>query len=89
MKKKTQEDVAFALNIKRSTYSGYENGVGEPSLDKLILLANYFKITLDGLVAQDLREIAISQLPRTDGTLENPAWKNAVPFPSMRVHREE
>ena len=89
LKKRTQEDVAFALDIKRSTYSGYENGVGEPSLDKLILLANYFKITLDGLVALDLRQIAISQLPRTDGTIENPTGKNAVPPPVMRVHREE
>ncbi|QMU30539.1 helix-turn-helix domain-containing protein [Adhaeribacter radiodurans] len=89
LKKRTQEDVAFALNIKRSTYSGYENGVGEPSLDKLVLLANYFKITLDGLVAQDLRLMAVSQIPRTDGSIDKSEWKTEVPQTIMRVVREE
>ena len=29
---RTQDDVAVALNLKRSTLSGYENGVAQPGL---------------------------------------------------------
>ena len=68
-RKRTQDEVAFALNLKRSTYSGYENGVGEPSLEKLLALARYFKISLDGLVKTDLRELkesALRELIRED-----------------------
>lgn len=61
-RKRTQDEVAFALQLKRSTYSGYENGVGEPSLEKLLALARYFKISLDGLVKTDLRELKESAL---------------------------
>ena len=57
-KKRTQEEVAFALDMKRGTYSGYENGIGEPSLVKLAALANYYKITLDSLVTIDLRKVS-------------------------------
>ncbi|GEO06301.1 hypothetical protein AAE02nite_39650 [Adhaeribacter aerolatus] len=53
-KKRTQEEVAFALALKRSTYSGYENGVGEPGLEKLLEIARYFGISLDGLVMTNL-----------------------------------
>ena len=33
---RTQDDVAFALQLKRSTLSGYENGVSEPNLEALV-----------------------------------------------------
>lgn len=56
-RKKTQDDVAFALEIKRSTLNGYENGIGEPKLERLIALADYYRITLDELVRKDLIRI--------------------------------
>ena len=31
-RKRTQDDVALALDIKRSTLSGYENEVAQPSM---------------------------------------------------------
>lgn len=68
-RKRTQDEVAFALHLKRSTYSGYENGAGEPGLEKLLALARYFKISLDGLVKTDLRalkESAFRELLRED-----------------------
>jgi transcriptional regulator with XRE-family HTH domain len=54
-RKKTQDDVAFALEMKRSTLNGYENGIGEPKLTRLIALADYYRISLDELVRKDLR----------------------------------
>jgi transcriptional regulator with XRE-family HTH domain len=64
---RTQDDIAFALNMKRSTLSGYENGVAEPGIEALVQLAKYFKITVDTLLTVDLgtlRESELSQLER-------------------------
>ena len=61
-RKKTQDDVAFALQIKRSTLNGYENGIGEPKLERLIILANYFRISIDDLVRIELSKLPESKL---------------------------
>ncbi|HYW96966.1 MAG TPA: LexA family transcriptional regulator [Bacteroidales bacterium] len=59
---KTQEDLAFALDLKRSTLSGYENGVAEPGLDILLKFSSYFNIALDTLLKIDLATLTESQL---------------------------
>ncbi len=44
---KTQQTVADAVNIKRSTLSNYEIDRRRPSLDDLRTLAAYFGVSLD------------------------------------------
>jgi transcriptional regulator with XRE-family HTH domain len=64
---RTQDDIAFSLNMKRPTLSGYENGVSEPNLEALVGFSNYYKISIDTLVKVDLsslRESELSQLER-------------------------
>ena len=61
-RKKTQDDVAFALELKRSTLNGYENGIGEPKLERLIALADYYRISIDDLVRKDLTKLPESKL---------------------------
>ncbi len=64
---RTQDDIAFALNMKRSTLSGYENGVAEPGIEALLALARYFKISVDTLLTVNLatlRESELCQLER-------------------------
>ena len=61
-RKKTQDDVAFALQLKRSTLNGYENGIGEPRVEKLIILADYYRIRIDELVRKDLSKLPESKL---------------------------
>ena len=61
-KGKTQDDVAFALNMKRSTYSGYENRVAEPGMDVLLTLSNYYHIAIDTLLKVDLSRLSETQL---------------------------
>jgi len=51
--KKSQEEVAKDLNLTRSSYSGYENGVAQPNLESLISFSTYYKITIDNLVKND------------------------------------
>ncbi|MFO8055422.1 MAG: LexA family transcriptional regulator [Bacteroidales bacterium] len=65
-RKHTQDDVASALNIKRSTFSGYENEVAQPGIETLIALSRYFNITLDTLLTQDLSLLQESQLTQLE-----------------------
>lgn len=59
---RTQDDVAVALEMKRSTLSGYENGIAQPGMDALIRFSNYFNIAIDTLIKVDLQKLAESQL---------------------------
>ena len=61
-RKRTQDDVAHALNIKRSTLSGYENKVSEPGIKMLIAFSDYFKIAIDTLIRVDLSTMSESLL---------------------------
>ena len=46
----TQEEIAKRLNVKRSTYAGWESGKDIIPLRKLNDLANIYDVTLDYLV---------------------------------------
>ncbi len=59
---KTQDDLAFALGLKRPTLSGYENAVAEPGLEILLKFSSYFNIALDTLLKIDLSSLTESQL---------------------------
>lgn len=43
----TQKELADYLNVKQNTYSQYENGQRQISLDALIKLAQYFNTSTD------------------------------------------
>ena len=49
-KGRTQDEVAFVLNLKRSTLSGYENGIAQPGIEILISFSGYFNISIDTLL---------------------------------------
>jgi transcriptional regulator with XRE-family HTH domain len=53
---KSQEELSSDIKLTRSTYSGYENGVAEPSIHTLIQIADYYKIDLNTLVRKDFSE---------------------------------
>jgi len=59
---RTQDDVAVALNLKRSTLSGYENGVAQPGIDILISFSGYFNMSIDTLLKIDIASLSESQL---------------------------
>ena len=63
---RTQDDVAFALNMKRSTLSGYENGVSEPNIEALVAFSKYFNIAIDTLVKADLSTFSEGQLSQLE-----------------------
>ena len=51
--KRSQEEVAQLLGLTRSSYSGYENGVAQPSLENLIAFSDYYKVSIDDLIKKD------------------------------------
>src|SRR6056297_2611839 len=65
-RRKTQDDVSQALNMKRSTLSGYENNVGQPGVDSLVAISEYYGVTIDTLVKVDLSSLSESQLSQLE-----------------------
>lgn len=61
-KGRTQDDVAAALNLKRSTLSGYENGVAQPGIEVLISFSKYFNVSIDTILKIDIARLSESQL---------------------------
>jgi transcriptional regulator with XRE-family HTH domain len=61
-RKRTQDDVAFAIGIKRPTYTGMEIGNSFPSIEVLIKLSNYFSISVDTLLRVNLSKLSQFQL---------------------------
>jgi len=48
--KKTLKDIANILHCAVSTYNSYELGTSQPNIDSLIILARYYKTSIDYLV---------------------------------------
>lgn len=63
---RTQDDLAHALNIKRSTLSGYENEVAQPGIQALIAFSEHFNVAVDTLLKVDLTELNESQLSQLE-----------------------
>jgi transcriptional regulator with XRE-family HTH domain len=61
-KGRTQDEVAVSLNLKRSTLSGYENGIAQPGIDVLISFSWYYNISIDTLLKIDIQSLSESQL---------------------------
>lgn len=50
----SQGDLADLLKVKQSTISLYETGRRKMSIDDLLIVSDFFNVTLDQLVKQDL-----------------------------------
>lgn len=61
-KKRTQDEVAEQLRMKRSTLSGYENRVAQPGLDVLLIFSDYYHIAVDTLLKVELSKLSETQL---------------------------
>jgi len=61
-KNRTQEEVSVFLGMKRSTFSGYENGIAEPGIDILLAFSKYYGISIDTLIKVDLTKLGEFQL---------------------------
>ena len=46
----TQDDLSKILNVGRTTINGYESGKISPPLDKILVMADFFDVSVDYLV---------------------------------------
>ena len=76
----SQEEIAQALSMNRSTYSGYENGVALPNIENLISFSEYFKISIDDLVKKDFSGFSIS-----DWENYSASWKDDAKGTHLRI----
>lgn len=51
---KTQQEVAYELDMPRTKYARYELQTAEPSIETLIKLADYFHTTIDALLGHEV-----------------------------------
>ena len=53
----SQEDLANALNVSRQAVSKWESSQSVPDMDKIVALSNYFNITTDYLLKDEIETI--------------------------------
>lgn len=58
-RKQKQEEVADALGVAAPTYSSWERGRTEPSIDALLKLAGYYNVSVDRLLSPESRSLRI------------------------------
>ena len=76
--KKTQDDLAEAINITRQSVSQYMDGSTLPRLDKFLLIAEYFNVSTDyllGKVGEPTTDVNIQQFCEYTGLTENSVTK--------------
>lgn len=54
----SQSDLAEELNVSRATIKNYEASITKPDIDFLILVSDYFSVTIDCLLGIDIPEKA-------------------------------
>lgn len=53
----SQEDLANTLNVSRQAVSKWESSQSVPDMDKIVALSNYFNITTDYLLKDEIETI--------------------------------
>jgi DNA-binding XRE family transcriptional regulator len=63
----TQQNISDLLNIPRSTYKSYEEGVSEPNLRLLKKLSDIYQISIDSIFDSSPEDFfESSRLPKTE-----------------------
>ena len=67
----TQEALGKLLNVTQSTIAYYESGKKQPTLETLIIIADYFEVSTDFLLNRTNRVSTASEISKTDIELLN------------------
>lgn len=76
----SQEEMAQLLGLNRSTYSGYENEVAQPSIEILLQIAQIEKLPLELLLTKSLAALSNKDIDELQG-----AWKGEASGKHLRV----
>ena len=53
----SQDDFSNLFNVSRQTISNWENGKSYPDLEMIIKVSDYFKISIDELLKNDVQTV--------------------------------
>lgn len=62
----SQEEAAERLNVTRQTISNWETGQTSPSIEQSISIAKLYKISLDELTDNDIRNVIENKVSNTE-----------------------
>ena len=75
----SQEDLAELLDVSRQAVSKWEQGMGYPEVEKLLLLSSKLNVSLDSLLALEIvRETSGNKTPVTGTILISSPYENVV-----------
>ena len=66
----SQEQLAEQLGVSRQAISKWESGQSVPESDKLIVISNYFKVSLDYLLKEESEPPITTEDPDADTSLQ-------------------
>ncbi len=67
----SQEQLAEQLHVSRQAISKWETGQSVPEGDKLLAISNYFNVTIDYLMKEDITQDNLSDNEQSDTSLKN------------------
>lgn len=65
-----QAQLADKLGFKRSTYATFESGRAKLTVENLVKISNYYRISVDDIIKNDLSNIQIHKLSKTNYSTE-------------------
>ena len=68
-KQLSQEELAEILDVSRQAVSKWEQGIGYPEVEKLLLLSSKMNISLDHLMATEIAQESTTQKQRVTGKI--------------------
>ena len=68
-KQLSQEELAEILDVSRQAVSKWEQGIGYPEVEKLLLLSSKLNISLDSLMATEIAQKSCVQKQNATGTI--------------------
>ncbi|MEM1000530.1 MAG: LexA family transcriptional regulator [Bacteroidota bacterium] len=68
----TQEGLANQIGVTRSVIGAYEEGRAEPKIRTMVKMSNFFGVSVDQLVGEDLAETAAQHIRSVDRDREGP-----------------
>ena len=77
---KSQDEVSKSLGLNRSTYSGYENSVAQPSLEIITMVSEFYTISVDSILKNDFSTFNNNQWSRLTNS-----WKSSANGSKLRV----
>ena len=76
----TQSEIHDRLGVKPNTWSNWENGVSEPNIENLLIISNFFGVSISNIIEDDLSD---GSIPVKPGGIRNYKAANSI------VHAEE